>query len=73
MSAKETMESSAYGPEDLESTLASAHSAAKAGDRVLAERLYLEIVASGVNDMRAYRNLGLHARWRNAPMPRQAG
>jgi hypothetical protein len=54
MSDKEFIEGDSLGLKDLESTLASAHSAAKTGDRVLAERLYLEIVASGVSDVRAY-------------------
>ena len=47
------MESDSLGLKNLESTLASVRSAAKAGDSALAERLYLEIVASGVNDVRA--------------------
>jgi len=55
------MDSDSFWPKDLESKLASAHSAAKAGDRALAERLYLEIVASGVSDVRAYCNLGVLA------------
>jgi len=55
------MESNALGLEDLGSTHTSAHSATKIGDRALAERLYLEIVASGVSDVRAYCNLGVLA------------
>jgi tetratricopeptide (TPR) repeat protein len=45
----------------LESGLTLAHYHAKEGDRLLAERLYLEIVASGVSDVRAYCNLGVLA------------
>jgi len=58
---KETVKGETLGIEDLETKLASAHSAAKSGDRVLAEGLYLEIVASGVSDVRAYCNLGVLA------------
>jgi len=58
---QESIEGETLGLEDLETRLASAHSAAKTGDRVLAERLYLEIVASGVSDVRAYCNLGVLA------------
>jgi len=61
MSEKESIEGESLGLEDLESKLASAHSAAKTGNRALAERLYLEIVASGVSDVRAYCNLGVLA------------
>ena len=61
MSDREFIEGYSLGLKDLESTLASARSAAKAGDRALAERLYLEIVASGVSDVRAYCNLGVLA------------
>jgi len=55
------MENNALGLEDLESTHASARSAAESGDRNLAECLYLEIMASGVSDVRAYCNLGVLA------------
>jgi predicted O-linked N-acetylglucosamine transferase (SPINDLY family) len=61
MSDQESIEGETLGLEDLESRLASAHVAAKTGERDLAEGLYLEIVASGVSDVRAYCNLGVLA------------
>ena len=48
-------------PDVLEARLAEAHSAAAAGDRALAERLYREMVAADVRDVRAYCNLGVLA------------
>jgi predicted O-linked N-acetylglucosamine transferase (SPINDLY family) len=48
-------------PDDLEARLAEARSVAEAGDRALADRLYREIVAAGVRDVRAYCNLGVLA------------
>ncbi len=41
--------------------MAEARSAAELGDRARAERLYLEMLAAGVNDVRAYCNLGVLA------------
>ena len=55
----EAGESSVLG--DLEARLAEAHSAVEAGNRALAERLYREMVAAGVRDVRAYCNLGVLA------------
>ena len=48
-------------PDDLEARLAEARSVAEAGDWALAERLYREMVAAGVRDVRAYCNLGVLA------------
>ena len=61
MNLKESIQGKSLGLEELESKLASAHSAAKSEDRLLTERFYLEIVASGVSDVRAYCNLGVLA------------
>jgi predicted O-linked N-acetylglucosamine transferase (SPINDLY family) len=55
----EAWESPALGV--LEARLAEARSVAEAGDWALAERLYREMVAAGVRDVRAYCNLGVLA------------
>jgi len=73
MSDREFIEGYSLGLKDLESTLASARSAAKAGDRALAERLYLEIVASSVSDVPATANLVYWRCWRSAPRRRWVG
>jgi len=48
-------------PEDLEARIAEARSAAESGDLALAERLYRELVAADVNDVRPFCNLGVLA------------
>jgi predicted O-linked N-acetylglucosamine transferase (SPINDLY family) len=48
-------------PDHLEAKLAEAREAAEAGERARAEHLYREMLADGVNDVRAYCNLGVLA------------
>jgi len=61
MNVKQPKAGEAQGLGDLEARITAARSAAETGDRALAERLYRELVAAGVNDVRPYCNLGVLA------------
>jgi predicted O-linked N-acetylglucosamine transferase (SPINDLY family) len=61
MDVKQTEAGPSAGLGELEAKLTAARSAAEAGDRALAERLYRDMVAAGVGDVRAYCNLGVLA------------
>ena len=61
MNVKQVKAGEAQGLGDLEARISAARSAAETGDRALAERLYRELVAAGVNDVRPYCNLGVLA------------
>jgi protein O-GlcNAc transferase len=61
MDVEQTQAGCSMNLADLEASLAEARSAAEAGDRALAERLYREMMAAGVGDVRVYCNLGVLA------------
>jgi predicted O-linked N-acetylglucosamine transferase (SPINDLY family) len=61
MNVKQPKAGEAQGLGDLEARITAARSAAETGDRALAERLYRELVAAGMNDVRPYCNLGVLA------------
>jgi predicted O-linked N-acetylglucosamine transferase (SPINDLY family) len=61
MNVKQPKAGEAQGLGDLEARITAARSEAETGDRALAERLYRELVAAGVNDVRPYCNLGVLA------------
>ena len=53
MDLKQIKEAEYLGLDDLEASLSTAHSAAEAGERDFAVRLYCEMVEAGVSDVRA--------------------
>lgn len=61
MNGNQTEALESQGLEDLETRMTAARAAAEAGDLVLAESLYRELVEAGVNDVRPYCNLGVLA------------